>query len=81
MAVSNNIWGVPHRGTPSLTSKNTWLSRLHAGVSRIISGWETRRRNRRDAALLESLSDRQLWDLGFARGDISYVAKGTYRRD
>jgi uncharacterized protein YjiS (DUF1127 family) len=81
MAVSNNIWGIPQSRRQDLPVANTWLSRVQAGLSRITSAWGTRRQQRRDAALLRSLSDRELWDLGLGRGDISRVVNGTYRRD
>jgi len=81
MAVSNNIWRIPQSQQQSLPAANTWLSRLQAGLSRITCAWETRRQQRRDAALLRTLSDRELWDLGLGRGDIPRVVNGTYRRD
>ncbi len=81
MDVSNNIWGAPQSQQPSLTAANNWLSRLQAGLSRITSAWGTLRQKRRDEALLRTLSDRELWDLGLSRGDIPRVVDGTHRRD
>jgi uncharacterized protein YjiS (DUF1127 family) len=81
MAVSNNIWRIPQSQQHSLPAANSWLSRLQAGISRITTAWVTRRQQGRDAALLRALSDRELWDLGLGRSDISRVANGTYRRD
>jgi uncharacterized protein YjiS (DUF1127 family) len=81
MAVSNNIWRLPQSQQQSLPAANTWLSRLQSGLTRIATAWVTRRQRGRDAALLRALSDRELWDLGLGRGDISRVVNGTYRRD
>jgi uncharacterized protein YjiS (DUF1127 family) len=81
MDVSNNIWGVAQSQQQSLPAANTWLSRLQAGLSRMTSAWGTFRQKRSDAALLRTLSDRELWDLGLGRGDIPRVVNGTYRRD
>lgn len=81
MAVSNNIWRIPQSQRQNLVAANTWRSRLQAGLSRIATAWVTRRQQRRDAALLRAFSDRELWDLGLGRSDISRVVNGTYRRD
>ncbi len=81
MALSNNIWRISQSQQQSLPAANTWLSSLQAGLSRITSAWGIRRQQRRDGALLRTLSDRELWDLGLSRGDISRVVNGTYRRD
>jgi uncharacterized protein YjiS (DUF1127 family) len=81
MAASNNIWRILQSQQQSLPAANTWLSSLHAILYRITSAWGTRRQQRRDAALLRTLSDRALRDIGLGRGDISRVVNGTYRRD
>ena len=81
MAVSNNIGRIPQSRQQSLPAANTWLSRLQAGLFRTTTAWVTRRQQRHDAALLRTLSDRELWDLGLGRGDIPRVVNGTYRRD
>ena len=60
--------GVLHRALHGLTN---W------GLTR----WAAQRRRRRDAAVLLSFSDRELWDLGLSRSDIPRIVDGTYRRD
>jgi uncharacterized protein YjiS (DUF1127 family) len=77
---SNNTWRLQSQ-QQILPASSNWLSRLQAGFYRIRTAWVTRRQRQRDARLLGDLSDRELWDLGLGRSDISRVAKGTYRRD
>jgi uncharacterized protein YjiS (DUF1127 family) len=81
MSLSNNTWRLPSSQQQILPASSNWLSRLQAGLFRIRTAWMSRRQRERDARLLRSLSDRELWDLGLGRSDISRVAKGTYRRD
>jgi len=56
------------------------LSRLQTGLHRAAALWAAYRRRGQDRAVLNSLSDRELWDLGLSRSDIPSVIDGSYRR-
>ncbi|HEX2944260.1 MAG TPA: DUF1127 domain-containing protein [Rhodopila sp.] len=57
------------------------LPKALAFVREWLEARSARRRFYRDAQQLDHFSDRELWDLGLSRSDISSIAHGTYRRD
>jgi uncharacterized protein YjiS (DUF1127 family) len=81
MNLSEDTW-LASKGRQQVASPAIpWLVRLQAGISRLRAGWRTRRQRTRDVASLYTFSDRELWDLGLSRSDITGISNGTYRRD
>jgi uncharacterized protein YjiS (DUF1127 family) len=58
-----------------------WLAQLQTAFQRVRTAWLIRRRRQRDAQMLHAFSDREFWDVGLSRSDISSIVRGTYRRD
>jgi uncharacterized protein YjiS (DUF1127 family) len=81
MSFSNNAWHVSPSQQPVLAAAGKWLLRLRAGFESIKTAWLIRHRRQRDAQILRAFSDREFWDVGLSRSDISAIANGTYRRD
>jgi uncharacterized protein YjiS (DUF1127 family) len=61
--------------------QTVWLPRIRAGLSQIPALWAARRKRAREFQSLSDFSDRELWDIGISRSDVSGVINGTYRRD
>lgn len=57
------------------------LSQLRSYLQRIYVDWSDWRRRGREVAVLDSFSDRDLWDIGLGRSDLQAIRAGCYRRD
>lgn len=53
-----------------------WLDAVAGLFRQVCLTWERHRRQTRDAAELARMSDRQLQDIGFARGEIDFAVRG-----
>lgn len=80
MNLSENTWLVSQSRQSASPTPNTLVSRLQAGLDRIGTAWISYRQRSQDIQVLQSFSDRELWDMGLSRSDIVGIAKGTYRR-
>jgi uncharacterized protein YjiS (DUF1127 family) len=79
--LSEDTWLVStdqQRGTSTIS---VWLSRARAGLGRVVAYLAAHRRRLQDAEVLNTFSDRDLWDLGLSRSDIPGIISGRYRRD
>jgi uncharacterized protein YjiS (DUF1127 family) len=68
-------------GQQTVPTVNEWPSRLLAILVRLGTSWLARRKRAREFQVLQTFSDRELWDLGLGRSDLHAIINGTYRRD
>jgi uncharacterized protein YjiS (DUF1127 family) len=79
--LSEDTWLVSENQQQATHAVSVWLSRLQARLGRTAAFWAARRRRVQEAEILHGFSDRDLWDLGLSRSDITSIINGTYRRD
>jgi uncharacterized protein YjiS (DUF1127 family) len=79
--LSENAWLISSSQKQAINPASAFLSRLQAGFHRIAVLWAMRRQRTREAEVLYTFSDRELWDVGLSRSDIPGIIRGTYRRD
>jgi uncharacterized protein YjiS (DUF1127 family) len=79
--LSEDAWLISSSQKQAVTPTSAFLSRLQAGFYRVAALWAMRRQRTREAEVLYTFSDRELWDVGLSRSDIPGIIQGTYRRD
>jgi uncharacterized protein YjiS (DUF1127 family) len=79
--LSENAWLMSATQKQAIHPASNVLSRIQASLYRISVLWAKRRQRTREAEVLFTFSDRELWDVGLSRSDIPGIIQGTYRRD
>jgi uncharacterized protein YjiS (DUF1127 family) len=79
--LSEDAWLISSSQKQAIHPASAFLSRLQTGLHRIATRWARRRQRAREAEILYTFSDRDLWDVGLNRSDIPGIIQGTYRRD
>ena len=81
MNLSEDAWLISSSQKQAIHPASAVLSRLQAGFHRVAALWAMRRQRTREAEVLYTFSDRELWDVGLSRSDIPGIIQGKYRRD
>lgn len=81
MNLSNDTYLISDSHRKSGSEVGAWFSQITARLHNLGENLSARRTRAREMRELHRFSDRELWDVGLNRSDITLIEKGIFRRD